>query len=171
MIFQNVIILLQSCSSGRQRLPCSGILVIFSTNRDGLTYHIQCTLIVVLSGWTFQQPHSCTFSFFIILNFLHYILLLFQQGEIKMDVMFVAPDEDSDDDNNEYEDEHGFRSAVLPYLFPLLRSYYTFYTWHFYSAFFFKHRQHTHTHACMYIHRARVVEGMAEEISELCTIM
>ena len=31
-----------------------------------------------------------------------------QQGEISMEVMFVAPDEDSDDDN-EYEDEHGFR--------------------------------------------------------------
>lgn len=26
-----------------------------------------------------------------------------------MEVMFVAPDEDSDDENNEYEDEHGFR--------------------------------------------------------------
>ncbi|XP_070189567.1 Golgi-associated PDZ and coiled-coil motif-containing protein-like [Littorina saxatilis] len=35
-----------------------------------------------------------------------------QQGEIKMDVMFVAPDEDSDDDNNEYEDEHGFRYRI-----------------------------------------------------------
>nr|KAG5691661.1 hypothetical protein BaRGS_022936 [Batillaria attramentaria] len=33
------------------------------------------------------------------------------QGEISMEVMFVAPDEDSDDDNNEYEDEHGFRSG------------------------------------------------------------
>ena len=29
-----------------------------------------------------------------------------------MDVMFVAPDEDSDDENNEYEDEHGFRLAA-----------------------------------------------------------
>nr|KAG5687094.1 hypothetical protein BaRGS_010539 [Batillaria attramentaria] len=35
-------------------------------------------------------------------------LLSQQQGEISMEVMFVAPDEDSDDDNNEYEDEHGF---------------------------------------------------------------
>ena len=26
-----------------------------------------------------------------------------------MEVMFVAPDEDSDDENKEYEDEHGFR--------------------------------------------------------------
>ena len=29
-----------------------------------------------------------------------------------MEVMFVAPDEDSDDENNEYEDEHGFRLAI-----------------------------------------------------------
>ncbi|XP_074649464.1 Golgi-associated PDZ and coiled-coil motif-containing protein-like isoform X2 [Tubulanus polymorphus] len=33
-----------------------------------------------------------------------------QQGEIQLEVVFVAPDEDSDDDENaEYEDESGFR--------------------------------------------------------------
>ena len=36
-------------------------------------------------------------------------LLPFQQGEIEMEVVFVAPDEDSDDDNAEYEDDNGFR--------------------------------------------------------------
>ncbi|XP_067676025.1 Golgi-associated PDZ and coiled-coil motif-containing protein-like [Haliotis asinina] len=35
-----------------------------------------------------------------------------QQGEISMEVMFVAPDEDSDDENKEYEDEHGFRYRI-----------------------------------------------------------
>ncbi|XP_041352501.1 Golgi-associated PDZ and coiled-coil motif-containing protein-like [Gigantopelta aegis] len=35
-----------------------------------------------------------------------------QQGEITMEVMFVAPDEDSDDENKEYEDEHGFRYRI-----------------------------------------------------------
>ncbi|KAL8573554.1 hypothetical protein ACOMHN_047825 [Nucella lapillus] len=39
-------------------------------------------------------------------------LLSQQQGEIQMEVMFVAPDEDSEDDNNEYEDEHGFRYRI-----------------------------------------------------------
>ena len=33
----------------------------------------------------------------------------FQQGEIELEVVFVAPDEDSDDENHEYEDENGFR--------------------------------------------------------------
>ena len=49
----------------------------------------------------------------------------FQQGEISMEVMFVAPDEDSDDENNEYEDEHGFRSATCLtfYLFSAFRGY------------------------------------------------
>ncbi|XP_064628403.1 Golgi-associated PDZ and coiled-coil motif-containing protein-like isoform X2 [Lineus longissimus] len=32
-----------------------------------------------------------------------------QQGEIEMEVVFVAPDEDSDDENAEYEDDNGFR--------------------------------------------------------------
>lgn len=32
-----------------------------------------------------------------------------QQGDIEMEVVFVAPDEDSDDENHEYEDENGFR--------------------------------------------------------------
>jgi hypothetical protein len=36
-------------------------------------------------------------------------LSLFQQGEIEMEVVFVAPDEDSDDENAEYEDDNGFR--------------------------------------------------------------
>lgn len=31
-----------------------------------------------------------------------------------MEVMFVSPDEDSDDENHEYEDENGFR-LVLDY--------------------------------------------------------
>jgi hypothetical protein len=29
-----------------------------------------------------------------------------------MEVVFVAPDEDSDDENHEYEDENGFRSVL-----------------------------------------------------------
>ena len=33
----------------------------------------------------------------------------FQHGEIWLEVVFVAPDEDSDDENHEYEDENGFR--------------------------------------------------------------
>ena len=36
-------------------------------------------------------------------------MLFLQQGEISLNVMFVAPDEESDDDNNEFEDEYGFR--------------------------------------------------------------
>ena len=32
-----------------------------------------------------------------------------QTGDIELEVMFVSPDEDSDDDNHEYEDENGFR--------------------------------------------------------------
>ncbi|XP_013384582.1 Golgi-associated PDZ and coiled-coil motif-containing protein [Lingula anatina] len=32
-----------------------------------------------------------------------------QQGDIELEVVFVAPDEDSDDENNEYEDDNGFR--------------------------------------------------------------
>ncbi|XP_025098830.1 Golgi-associated PDZ and coiled-coil motif-containing protein-like [Pomacea canaliculata] len=35
-----------------------------------------------------------------------------QQGEITMEVMFVAPDEDSDDESKEFEDEHGFRYRI-----------------------------------------------------------
>lgn len=38
--------------------------------------------------------------------------LMFQQGEITMEVMFVAPDEDSDDESKEFEDEHGFRCVL-----------------------------------------------------------
>ena len=34
---------------------------------------------------------------------------ILQQGDIEMEVVFVAPDEDSDDENHEYEDENGFR--------------------------------------------------------------
>lgn len=29
-----------------------------------------------------------------------------------MEVMFVAPDEDSDDESKEFEDEHGFRCVL-----------------------------------------------------------
>ncbi|XP_005104705.1 Golgi-associated PDZ and coiled-coil motif-containing protein [Aplysia californica] len=36
-----------------------------------------------------------------------------QQGDITLQVMFVAPDEESDDDNNEYEDEYGFRYRIF----------------------------------------------------------
>ncbi len=37
------------------------------------------------------------------------INIMLQQGEISLEVVFVAPDEDSDDENHEYEDENGFR--------------------------------------------------------------
>ena len=40
--------------------------------------------------------------------FLKYISY-FQQGTIELEVMFVAPDEDSDNDLQDYEDENGFR--------------------------------------------------------------
>ncbi|KAK0056645.1 Golgi-associated PDZ and coiled-coil motif-containing protein [Biomphalaria pfeifferi] len=36
-----------------------------------------------------------------------------QQGDITLTVMFVAPDEESDDENNEYEDEYGFRYRIF----------------------------------------------------------
>ncbi|CAL1535299.1 unnamed protein product [Lymnaea stagnalis] len=36
-----------------------------------------------------------------------------QQGDITLSVMFVAPDEDSDEENNEYEDEYGFRYRIF----------------------------------------------------------
>jgi len=32
-----------------------------------------------------------------------------QHGDIELEVVFVAPDEDSDDQNPDYEDENGFR--------------------------------------------------------------
>lgn len=35
-----------------------------------------------------------------------------QHGDIELDVVFVAPDEDSDDQNNDYEDENGFRLGL-----------------------------------------------------------
>jgi hypothetical protein len=35
-----------------------------------------------------------------------------QQGEIELEVVFVAPDEDSDDENHEYEDDNGFRYRI-----------------------------------------------------------
>lgn len=35
-----------------------------------------------------------------------------QTGDIELEVMFVSPDEDSDDDNHEYEDENGFRYRI-----------------------------------------------------------
>ena len=37
------------------------------------------------------------------------LFVYFQHGEIWLEVVFVAPDEDSDDENHEYEDENGFR--------------------------------------------------------------
>ena len=38
--------------------------------------------------------------------FVYFILKL---GNIELEVMFVAPDEDSDEENNEFDDENGFR--------------------------------------------------------------
>ncbi|CAI9740154.1 Golgi-associated PDZ and coiled-coil motif-containing protein-like [Octopus vulgaris] len=35
-----------------------------------------------------------------------------QQGQIELEVVFVAPDQDSDDENHEYEDENGFRYRI-----------------------------------------------------------
>ncbi|OWF52461.1 Golgi-associated PDZ and coiled-coil motif-containing protein-like [Mizuhopecten yessoensis] len=35
-----------------------------------------------------------------------------QQGVIELEVMFVAPDEDSEEENNEYDDENGFRYRI-----------------------------------------------------------
>ena len=32
-----------------------------------------------------------------------------QQGDIELEVVFVAPDDDSDDENQVFEDENGFR--------------------------------------------------------------
>jgi hypothetical protein len=32
-----------------------------------------------------------------------------QKGNVELEVVFVAPDEDSDDENPEFEDETGFR--------------------------------------------------------------
>ncbi|XP_059139989.1 Golgi-associated PDZ and coiled-coil motif-containing protein-like [Physella acuta] len=36
-----------------------------------------------------------------------------QQGDITLTVMFVAPDEDSEDEKNEFEDEYGFRYRIF----------------------------------------------------------
>ncbi|KAH9525300.1 hypothetical protein Btru_001012, partial [Bulinus truncatus] len=36
-----------------------------------------------------------------------------QQGDITLTVMFVAPDEESDEENNEFEDEYGFRYRIF----------------------------------------------------------
>ena len=38
--------------------------------------------------------------------------MLFQQGDIVLEVVFVAPDDDSDDENQVFEDENGFRSVL-----------------------------------------------------------
>ena len=35
--------------------------------------------------------------------------LCLQQGDIELEVVFVAPDDDSDDENQVFEDENGFR--------------------------------------------------------------
>ena len=40
---------------------------------------------------------------------------MLQQGDIDLEVVFVAPDDDSDDENHEYEDENGFRSHGLSF--------------------------------------------------------
>ena len=39
-----------------------------------------------------------------------------QNGDIDLDVVFVAPDDDSDDDNLEYEDETGLRCDIRVFL-------------------------------------------------------
>ena len=39
-----------------------------------------------------------------------------QNGDIDLDVVFVAPDDDSDDDNLEYEDETGLRFDIRVFL-------------------------------------------------------
>lgn len=39
-------------------------------------------------------------------------ILSHQQGNIELEVVFVAPDEDSDDENHEYEDENGFKYRI-----------------------------------------------------------
>ena len=41
------------------------------------------------------------------------LFVYFQHGEIWLEVVFVAPDEDSDDENHEYEDENGFRQVLV----------------------------------------------------------
>ena len=72
-----------------------------------------CYHVVALESCSFFLRHiSCTFSCWYSLVVLLCTIFDFQQGEISMEVMFVAPDEDSDDENNEYEDEHGFRLAA-----------------------------------------------------------
>lgn len=45
------------------------------------------------------------------------ICFYFQNGEITMKVQFVAPDSDSDDDNDEIIDENGYRLVIqhFPY--------------------------------------------------------
>lgn len=41
------------------------------------------------------------------------IFLFLQEGEIHLEVVFVAPDVDSDDENHEYEYENGFRCDII----------------------------------------------------------
>ena len=36
-----------------------------------------------------------------------------QHGEIELEVVYVVPDEDSDDENHDYEDENGFRLSFF----------------------------------------------------------
>lgn len=37
------------------------------------------------------------------------VIMCSQSGQIDLDVVYVTPDEDSDDQNVDYEDENGFR--------------------------------------------------------------
>ena len=37
------------------------------------------------------------------------VVPIFQQGTIDLEVMFVAPDEDSDEEPHDYDDENHFR--------------------------------------------------------------
>ena len=36
-------------------------------------------------------------------------VFILQQGSIELEVMFVAPDEDSDQEQHDYDDENNFR--------------------------------------------------------------
>ena len=38
-----------------------------------------------------------------------FVCFQLQQGSIELEVMFVAPDEDSDEDQHDYDDENTFR--------------------------------------------------------------
>jgi len=41
------------------------------------------------------------------------VIMFSQTGSIALDVVYVTPDEDSDDQNVDYEDENGFRYRLI----------------------------------------------------------